>query len=78
MNKIKLLKMLNPVLGISFLLQAISAVAIVLRKAPGWLYKLHAINGMTFIIIVLVHVTLNWGWIKANFLKKNENINRQN
>ncbi len=73
MNKIKLLKLVNPVLGISFLLQAISAVTMVLGKAPRWLYKLHIINGLIFIIIAIVHVTLNWGWIKANILKKKEN-----
>jgi hypothetical protein len=72
MDKMKLLKKLNPVLGISFLLQAISVVFMVLEMAPGWLYKVHAINGMIFILIVLVHITLNWSWIKVNFLKKKE------
>jgi hypothetical protein len=59
MNKIKLLKIVNPVLGISFLLQVISVVA--------GLHTLHKINGMVFIIIAIVHVLLNWGWFKANF-----------
>jgi hypothetical protein len=76
MDKMKLLKKLNPVLGISFLLQAISVVFMVLGMAPGWLYKAHAFNGMIFIIIVLVHITLNWSWIKANFFKKNEIITK--
>jgi hypothetical protein len=76
MDKMKLLKKLNPVLGLSFLLQAISVVFMVLGMAPGWLYKAHAINGMIFIIIVLVHITLNWSWIKVNFFKKNEIITK--
>ncbi|MDD5260208.1 MAG: DUF4405 domain-containing protein [bacterium] len=70
MNKIKLLKFVNFVLGISFLVQAISVVFMVLEKAPGWLYKLHALNGMVFIVLVFVHIALNWAWIRANFLKK--------
>jgi hypothetical protein len=70
MNKIKLLKIVNIVLGISFLLQAISVVFMILEKAPGWLYKLHALNGMVFIVLIFVHIGLNWAWIRANFMKK--------
>ncbi len=68
MSKIKLLKIVNSVLGISFILQVISTVA--------GLYTLHKINGMIFIIIAIVHVALNWGWIKANFIESTKNTNR--
>jgi len=70
MNKMKLLKIVNIVLGISFLLQAISVVYMVLEIAPGWLYKLHALNGIVFILLVIVHIALNWAWIRVNFFKK--------
>ncbi|MDD5491949.1 MAG: hypothetical protein PHV60_04630 [bacterium] len=72
MNKMKLLKIVNIVLGISFLLQAISVVFMVLKMAPGWLYKVHALNGIVFILLVIVHIVLNWAWIRVNFLKKKE------
>lgn len=72
MNKMKLLKIVNIVLGISFLLQAISVVFMVLEMAPGWLYKLHAFNGMIFILLVIVHIALNWAWIRVNFFKRKE------
>ncbi len=68
--KLKLLKIVNAVLGISFLMQAISVVFMILEKAPGWMYKLHTINGMVFIVLVMIHIILNWAWIRINFLKK--------
>lgn len=73
MNKLKLLKIINPVLGISLILQALAITAMILEIAPRWLFKMHKFNGVIFIIIAIFHVTLNWGWIKANFMKKKEN-----
>lgn len=73
MNKMKLLKILNPLLGISFMLQVISIVALIMGKVPGWLFKLHLLNGKIFVLLAITHVVLNWAWIKANFLKNHEN-----
>ncbi len=72
--KTKLLKIVNIILGLSFLAQTVSVVFMVLDKAPGWLYKFHAINGIVFIILAFTHITLNWAWIRINFFKKKENV----
>lgn len=76
MNKIKLLKTVNFLLVTSFVLQAISVIAMVMEIAPGWLYRIHGINGIAFILLAIIHILLNWSWIKANFLKRNENISK--
>ncbi|MFA4982195.1 MAG: DUF4405 domain-containing protein [Candidatus Omnitrophota bacterium] len=34
------------------------------------LLELHEYNGLLMAALVVIHVTLNWGWIKANILKK--------
>jgi hypothetical protein len=70
MNKLSLLKVLNPLLVLSFLLQAVTVVFIMLRTGPEWTIKVHIYNGLAFLALALVHVMLNWGWIKANMFKR--------
>ena len=71
--KIKLLKIVNLFLGLAFLLQVISVVTMILEIGPGWIYSMHSINGLVFILLVIVHIVLNWAWIRVNFMKKKEN-----
>jgi hypothetical protein len=30
-------------------------------------FEVHELNGVLFIALVLTHIVLNWGWVKANF-----------
>lgn len=65
-----ILKILNPVLAVLFLNQILTGI---LHGAiPKEAYEfLHEGGGMVTAVAVLVHVILNWNWVKANFLRKN-------
>jgi len=72
-NKVGVLRVLNMVLFCSFIMQVITSVIIFLRiKLPNvhLIFEIHEYNGLCLITLVLTHITLNWGWIKANFFKK--------
>ena len=73
MNKAKLLKWVNPVLMISAAIQIATSLIILFKLFPskiGEVVELHKHNGMVFIMLIFIHVYLNWGWVKANFFKK--------
>lgn len=72
MNRQKLLRLLNPVLFLSILLQAVTAAVMILGlKAPFSLdvFELHERNGVLLIVLAVAHLALNWGWVRANYLK---------
>lgn len=70
MSNLKLLKVLNPVLAVVFIT---TAIAIILLKYPvipalqgnETIYKIHEIAGKVFIILAVLHLTLNWNWVKS-------------
>jgi len=71
MDKTKLLKMVNPVLFISAVIQIITSILIfsgLLRSKE--VAELHEYNGIVFIVLVLIHIYLNWGWVKSQILKR--------
>ncbi|MCM8760549.1 MAG: DUF4405 domain-containing protein [Candidatus Omnitrophica bacterium] len=73
MNRAKTLKVVNAALLVSFLAQTVTALIIYFGiDIPDMklVYDIHEHNGMIMIVLVLVHVALNWGWIKANFFKR--------
>lgn len=68
MNKQKILKILNPLLMLSMLLQIIT---IVLVNVGVDAMEIHEINGYCLIVLAIFHLILNWAWVAANFkLKK--------
>ena len=69
MNRAFLLKILNPVLAVLFFNQVISAMmhGILSRALYGFL---HEAGGKLFTLAVILHIILNWSWIKANYFKK--------
>jgi hypothetical protein len=70
MNRIAILKILNSILAILFLNQLLTAL---LHDAiPKKAYEFfHAGGGISFAVAAVLHVILNWNWVKANFFKKN-------
>jgi hypothetical protein len=34
------------------------------------IFEVHEHNGVLLIALAIIHIVLNWGWIKTNFLKK--------
>ena len=73
MSKARWLLWLNPLLFASLIIQALTG-AILFFSLLSSLYelaaKVHAYNGLVFVILALTHLTLNWSWVKANFFKK--------
>ncbi|MCX5714011.1 MAG: hypothetical protein NT033_04205 [Candidatus Omnitrophica bacterium] len=77
MNKTKLFKIATTLLAISFLAQVVTVVGMVFLKdlsmrlgVLGMLFEIHEYNGYLFVALVLVHLFLNWGWIRANIIKR--------
>jgi predicted ferric reductase len=70
MSNLKLLKVLNPILAIVFIC---TAIAIILLKYPvipalqgnETIYIIHEIAGKVFIILAVLHIILNWNWVKS-------------
>ncbi len=76
MNRFDALRKLIPVLALSSLVQAVTGA--IFLSAPddfsspsaGPLYYVHRINGALLVVLIVVHVVLNWGWIRANIFKR--------
>jgi hypothetical protein len=66
--KMAVLKYLNVVIGILILNQVFTGLlSHALRH--GLFDVLHKGTGIALFIGVLLHVALNWGWVKSNFMK---------
>lgn len=69
MQKMKLLKLINPVLLLLALGQILSGF--LLRFAPtSGLYIYHAGNGFALGLVLLGHLILNWAWVKSTYLPR--------
>ena len=67
MNKRNLLKLVNILLALLILNQA--ATGILHDLLPHSVFEfLHEGGGPTLFIVAIVHLYLNWAWVKANIL----------
>ena len=67
MNKRSILKIVNILLAILILNQASTGILHDLLSHS--IFELmHEGGGVTLFIMVLVHIYLNWAWVKANLL----------
>jgi hypothetical protein len=76
MNKAVALRIVNPILFFSFMIQVITSLIIVFKIKTHYtplIFEIHEYNGLFMIMVVAAHLTLNWGWVKANFFKKRQN-----
>ncbi|MCX8011831.1 MAG: hypothetical protein N3A64_01565 [Desulfobacterota bacterium] len=66
MKKITALKITNLILFILIIIQAITGLG---HNFLGEkLFEIiHPTGGALLIILVIVHIAFNWGWIKSNF-----------
>ncbi|MFH2138062.1 MAG: DUF4405 domain-containing protein [Candidatus Omnitrophota bacterium] len=70
MNKNNLLKFVNILLFILFILQAGTGLG--LKYIESELFeKIHYACGLGLILFVFIHLVLNWGWIKTIYFKRN-------
>jgi quinol-cytochrome oxidoreductase complex cytochrome b subunit len=71
-KKTELLKIVNPAVGIVFLLQALTGIFH--NQIPYEIFhSLHGIAGWVLAGLVVAHVYLNWQWVVSTFLKKKSN-----
>ena len=73
MNKVSALRVVNMALFFSFTLQAATSIIIFTKiKVPHreFVFEAHEYNGLCMILLAVIHIALNWGWIKVNFLKR--------
>ena len=73
MNKAALLRIINPVLFLSFVVQGATGLILFFDlKVPGeeLVSNIHGYNGLFMIVLAGTHLFLNWSWVQANFFKK--------
>lgn len=68
MNKQKQLTIVNPLLFIFLLIQAISGA--LHDVLPKLIFELLHKSGWVLVALAIYHVYLNWGWIKKNLLDR--------
>ncbi len=63
-----ILKVLNPILGLLLVNQI--ATGIFHDALPHEAFEImHEGGGFVFAVVAILHVILNWNWVKANFFK---------
>lgn len=76
MNKATVLKITNFCMFISALIQVSTGVALFFNlfvsqiKVFEAIAETHKYNGPVFIVLVMTHLSLNWGWVKSQFLSR--------
>lgn len=69
MNRQLALKIVNPLLGLVFITQV--ATGLLSSKIPYEVFRpLHKYCGWALTLLVVIHVVLNWSWIKNSLLRK--------
>ena len=68
MDKSATLRIINPLLAILLLNQPFS---IILGALTHWdvIKDLHIVGGIGLLILAAIHLMLNWGWVRMNFLR---------
>lgn len=69
MNGTKWLRMINPILFILVLWQAMTGLGHNFLPAEVF-EKIHIAGGLFLIAFVVIHLILNWRWVKANYFGK--------
>ena len=74
MKKQKILKVLNILLILSFIVTALSLIfyKFIPSEIQGseFLYKTHELAGIIFIIVGVLHLILNFSWVKTMYLRR--------
>ena len=76
MNKAASLKVTNLFLFISMLAQLFTGIILFFDLFTGkaklfeMIIRIHRYNGFILALLVVIHLILNWGWIKMQFFKR--------
>jgi hypothetical protein len=75
-NKQMALKIVNPLLFVALIIQALTGVTLAFHllfsrpKLYEMIGELHERAGFFFIALAAIHLYLNWGWVKSQFVKR--------
>jgi hypothetical protein len=69
MNKNRANKVLVPILAV-LLINQIASGMFGMSLSPGAFAVLHRGGAMALLVAAGLHAILNWGWVKANYLKR--------
>jgi hypothetical protein len=69
MKRNTMLKILNPVLAVFFINQAIT---VIFRESLGYraFGIFHKTGGAILLCLIAVHIILNFNWVKANYFSR--------
>lgn len=73
MNKQAILKIINPLLLVSVVVQATTGLIFFFDlQVPHLktLMEIHGYNGLLMVLLAVTHVSLNWSWIRASYFRK--------
>ena len=70
MKKADLLKVLNIILALDFLIIAGTALLRDFIIETGYYRQFHAYPGFLLIVLVVTHLFLNWKWVKTTYFRK--------
>ena len=69
MKKNTILKIINPIMGILLINQVL--MALMHDILPHELFEVfHVGGGFILTVVAIVHIILNWNWVKSNFFRK--------
>jgi len=69
MKRITWLKVTVPVMLVSALFQAGTGITMIYHDNET-LMNIHKFNGPALLVLILVHLALNWSWIRMSYLPK--------
>lgn len=69
MNKQRLLKVINPLLAIVFISQAVTGLGHEHIRHEVF-EKVHSIGGLLLVLLVAIHLILNWSWVRNTLFKR--------
>lgn len=72
MTRNTLLKILNPVLGLLVVNQILTGLLAdeLFKLSPNAFEILHEDGGLVLAVLIVLHLILNWNWIKTTYFKK--------
>jgi hypothetical protein len=72
MKKSTLMKTVNLFVAVLFIIQAGTGMG--RSVLPDSIFSIHGYTGFVFIVFVILHIILNWTWIRSNFLKNKPSV----
>ncbi|NTV28740.1 MAG: DUF4405 domain-containing protein [Candidatus Omnitrophica bacterium] len=72
-NKVRLLKVVNAVLAIVFITQAVTGLVMFFDiniVNLRYVFSTHKYSGLALIVLLMIHLSLNWSWVRSTYFSK--------